>query len=265
MAFDIRINGEHAKLVLSGDVDLQTTADLKADIQTLGGITHFEIDASNVTYIDSSGVAILLLARQYCAQNRITLSLPVISIAVKRVLEVARLDQLLPIGQIVGSTDSGVMGLGVDAAPIADDSDLVSELLASPLPGETNPPLDHAPLDHASIEDASIEDRMVDGFANETDTNTNIETDTGSWANLVDAPVDAPVDAVRVDAGQGAAAFQDDEINFTPIASDAAQVIIDDAGNGSGGDSGGDFGDDSGGDSADDARIISEITPGNFS
>lgn len=110
---------------------------------------------------------------------------------------------------------------------------------------------------------------MVDGFANETDTNTNIETDTGSWANLVDAPVDAPVDAVRVDAGQDAAAFQDDEINFTPIAPDAAQVIIDDAGNGSGGDSGGDFGDDSGGDSggdsADDARIISEITPGNFS
>lgn len=132
MAFDIRVAGEHAKIVLSGDVDLQTTSDLKTEIIKISGVTNLEIDASSVTYIDSSGVAVLLLARQHCQQNNVTLSLPIISGAVNRVLEIAKLDRILPIGQVVDSTaDAGVMGLGDgnDAPPAADD-DLVSELLA---------------------------------------------------------------------------------------------------------------------------------------
>jgi len=130
MAFDIHTNGDHAKLVLSGDVDLQTTADLKNDIVNLHGITHFEIDAGDVSYIDSSGVAVLLLARQHCQQNDIRLALPVISVAVKRVLEVARLDQLLPIAEVVEMADSGVMGLGAEATALPDD-EIVSALMSS--------------------------------------------------------------------------------------------------------------------------------------
>jgi anti-sigma B factor antagonist len=130
MAFDIHTNGDHAKLVLSGDVDLQTTADLKNDIVKLHGITHFEIDAGDVSYIDSSGVAVLLLARQHCQQNNIRLALPVISVAVKRVLEVARLDQLLPIAEVVEMADSGVMGLGAEATALPDD-EIVSALMSS--------------------------------------------------------------------------------------------------------------------------------------
>lgn len=145
MAFDIRVTGEHAKIVLSGDVDLQTTSDLKTEIIKINGVTNLEIDASSVTYIDSSGVAVLLLARQHCQQNNVALSLPIISGAVNRVLEIAKLDRILPIGQIVDSTaDAGVMGLGDGAenAPPADD-DLVSELLAeapaAPAPSEAAP------------------------------------------------------------------------------------------------------------------------------
>ena len=131
MSFDIRINGEYAKVVLSGDVDLQTTADLKSEIQNINGVTRLEIDAANVTYIDSSGIAVLLLARQHCTQNNIALSLPTISDAVNRVLQIAKLDTMLPIGQVVNSADTGLMGLGggEDAAP-ADDDDLVNELLS---------------------------------------------------------------------------------------------------------------------------------------
>ena len=131
MAFDVRLSGEHAKVVLSGDVDLQTTADLKSEIQNISGVTRLEIDAANVTYIDSSGIAVLLLARQHCTQNNIALSLPTISDAVNRVLQIAKLDTMLPIGQVVNSADTGLMGLGggEDTAP-ADDDDLVNELLS---------------------------------------------------------------------------------------------------------------------------------------
>ena len=116
---------------IGNNADLQTTADLKSEIQNISGVTRLEIDAANVTYIDSSGIAVLLLARQHCTQNNIALSLPTISDAVNRVLQIAKLDTMLPIGQVVNSADTGLMGLGggKDAAP-ADDDDLVNELLS---------------------------------------------------------------------------------------------------------------------------------------
>ena len=131
MAFDVRKSGDHAKIILSGDVDLQTTADLKSEIQNITDARQLDIDASQVTYIDSSGVAVLLLARQHCSQNNITLSLSSISDAVNRVLQIAKLDAMLPIGEVVNTADSGVMGLGTaDASPATNDDDLVNELLA---------------------------------------------------------------------------------------------------------------------------------------
>ena len=148
MAFDVRQSGEHAKVVLSGDVDLQTTADLKSEIQNISGVTRLEIDAANVTYIDSSGIAVLLLARQHCTQNNIALSLPTISDAVNRVLQIAKLDTMLPIGQVVNSADTGLMGLGGgdDAAP-ADDDDLVNELLSGDDDSVIDPPAASADAD----------------------------------------------------------------------------------------------------------------------
>ena len=149
MAFDIRLSGDHAKVVLSGDVDLQTTADLKSEIQNINGVVRLEIDAANVTYIDSSGIAVLLLARQHCSQNNIALSLPTISDAVNRVLQIAKLDTMLPIGQVVNSADTGLMGLGGgdDAAP-ADDDDLVNELLSGDDDFVIDPPAASADADN---------------------------------------------------------------------------------------------------------------------
>ena len=133
MAFDVRVSGEHARVILSGDVDLQTTSDLKTEITKISGVSQLEIDASSVTYIDSSGVAVLLMARQFCAQQNIALSLPSISAAVHRVLEIAKLDKILPIGQVVNSTDSGLSSMGIGQAesdaPVVSDDDLAAELL----------------------------------------------------------------------------------------------------------------------------------------
>ena len=133
MAFDVRVSGEHARVILSGDVDLQTTSDLKTEITKITGVSQLEIDASSVTYIDSSGVAVLLMARQFCAQQNIALSLPSISAAVHRVLEIAKLDKILPIGQVVNSADSGLSSMGIGQAesdaPVVSDDDLAAELL----------------------------------------------------------------------------------------------------------------------------------------
>ena len=157
MAFDIRISGDHARVILSGDVDLQTTSDLKTEITKISGVQQLEIDASSVTYIDSSGVAVLLMARQFCAQQNIQLSLPSISSAVHRVLEIAKLDQILPIGQIVSSSDSGVMGVSEaqNEAPAVSDDDLAAELLGG---APAAPAAPQAPADTSSDAEASSSD-----------------------------------------------------------------------------------------------------------
>ena len=91
MAFDVRISGEHARVILSGDVDLQTTSDLKAEITKITGVTALEIDASAVTYIDSSGVAVLIEANQKAQELSKEFSLK-LSDAVLSVLKMAKLD-----------------------------------------------------------------------------------------------------------------------------------------------------------------------------
>ena len=156
MAFDVRISGEHARVILSGDVDLQTTSDLKTEITKIVGVKNLEIDASSVTYIDSSGVAVLLMARQFCAQQNIALTLPSISAAVHRVLEIAKLDQILPIGQVVSSSDSGFMGVGAVAQEetTVSDDELAAELLGGIAPAPAATPAPAAPQEPASQEPA---------------------------------------------------------------------------------------------------------------
>lgn len=168
MAFDVRISGEHARVILSGDVDLQTTSDLKTEITKITGVTTLEIDASAVTYIDSSGVAVLLMARQYCAQQNIAISLPSVSAAVHRVLEIAKLDKILPIGQIVSSSDSGVMGVSAsdDTASSVSDDDLAAELLgggdfASPSAPSPAPSSEPAPSAQTEDEAPASDDPVI--------------------------------------------------------------------------------------------------------
>ena len=193
MAFDVRVSGEHAKVVLSGDVDLQTTADLKGEIQNIAGVTRLEIDAANVTYIDSSGIAVLLLARQHCTQNNIALSLPTISDAVNRVLQIAKLDTMLPIGQVVTSEDTGLMGLGGadDASAPADDDDLVNSLLSDGDDFAIDPPM-------AADAGAGDDDAMSSGDFAGLDVG-NVDFNEPAEAPAVDAGGDE--DAPVIDSG----------------------------------------------------------------
>jgi anti-anti-sigma factor len=139
--FDIMIDGEKARLILSGDVDLQTTADLKQDIAALNGITHLEVQAGQVSYIDSSGVAVLLYARQLCGQRNVGFAITVVSQALFRVLELAHLHTILPIGQVVDGPDMPVDEAAFLAVPSSDDGGLY-DLIS--FDAEPEPPLDLA-------------------------------------------------------------------------------------------------------------------------
>ena len=192
MAFDIRVSGEHAKVVLSGDVDLQTTADLKSEIQSVTDVTRLEIEAANVTYIDSSGVAVLLLARQHCAQNNITMSMPAVSEAVHRVLQIAKLDAMLPIGEVVAAADTGLMGLGVaeGAEAPADDDDLVNALLAEDAvdPGMADSGMGDPAADHGG---AGVGESGFEGLdISAVDFTEPAETTTDASADADDAGAD---------------------------------------------------------------------------
>ena len=123
--YQITVEGDQAVLILSGEVDLQTTADLKNEISELSGISALDIIASSVSYIDSSGVAVLLMTRQHCLASNIELTISVVSEPVFRVLEIAKLDKLLPIGQVVEIDRSAVDNFGValvDSSMSLDDN-----------------------------------------------------------------------------------------------------------------------------------------------
>lgn len=139
--YQITVEGDKASLVLSGDVDLQTTADLKNEISELSGISALDIVASSVTYIDSSGVAVLLMTRQHCLASHIELSISAVSEPVFRVLEIAKLDKLLPIGQVVEIDTTAVDNFGVslvNKAP-ADVDDTAADSGDTPDGGDFKP------------------------------------------------------------------------------------------------------------------------------
>ena len=123
--YQITVEGDQAVLILSGEVDLQTTADLKNEISELSGISALDIIASSVSYIDSSGVAVLLMTRQHCLASNIELTISVVSEPVFRVLEIAKLDKLSAYGQVVEIDRSAVDNFGValvDSSMSLDDN-----------------------------------------------------------------------------------------------------------------------------------------------
>lgn len=122
MAHSVNINQDTATLTLSGEIDLQVSGDIKSEIERLSDVTRLDIDASEVSYIDSSGVAVLILARQFCAQNNMTLELPSISEAVHRVLQIAKLDVMLPIGKVVSAPQAEEFSFGDGSDTFGDDS-----------------------------------------------------------------------------------------------------------------------------------------------
>ena len=97
MAYDIRVSDDFAKIILSGDVDLQTTADLKTEILKITDVAQLEIEAGSVTYIDSSGVACLIMAYKQLAAAGAKVRLVNPAAALMNVLKILKFDSLFSI------------------------------------------------------------------------------------------------------------------------------------------------------------------------
>ena len=121
MAFQFkRDKNEIIYLTIAGDIDLEVTPDIKSQlVGKLVGARGLTIDAANVSYLDSSGVSILIIAMQSCKQMGIALTIAKISDEAVRVLQLAKLDKILPIEAITGPSQL----VGVDVFSPASGSD----------------------------------------------------------------------------------------------------------------------------------------------
>ena len=134
MAFQFKRDRNNSiDLLISGDIDIQVTPDIKTQLAgQLDGARGLTINAANVSYLDSSGVSILIIAMQSCKQMGIPLSIAKISEEAVRVLQLAKLDKILPIEAITGP--SQLVGVDVFSPAGADDNaiaDAVSEYAGS--------------------------------------------------------------------------------------------------------------------------------------
>lgn len=85
-------------VALEGEIDLEQAGTVRrALLDALKKGRNVLVDLSQVTYIDSSGIASLVEGLQVARKAKIDLALVSVSQRVRRVLELARLDKVFPI------------------------------------------------------------------------------------------------------------------------------------------------------------------------
>ena len=86
-------DGDVATVVVAGDVDSESVSELIAisDAQLVEGTTGLRLDLTDTTFVDSSGLVVLLDLRAAGAERDIGLTLVRPSQAVQRILELSEL------------------------------------------------------------------------------------------------------------------------------------------------------------------------------
>ena len=98
MGYEVRTEGDTIIVVLSGDVDLDSSPKVRSVLlESVGNKSGVLVEMSAVSYIDSSGVASLVEAYQSARRGSTPFALVAVSEAAMRVLELARLDQVFSI------------------------------------------------------------------------------------------------------------------------------------------------------------------------
>jgi len=96
---------------LKGDVDMNTSPDVRSSLGAAfkqGGAKALFIDLSGVRYMDSSGIATLVEALQYCMKQGMRLRLVRLSPPVRDVFELARLASVFEVFPSVGEASQGL-------------------------------------------------------------------------------------------------------------------------------------------------------------
>ena len=136
-------------LILSGEVDLDNSSKAREMMLSIVEKNQdINIDLSKVEYIDSSGVAVLVEAMQLTQRTGKKFSVVNVSSQVMAVLELAHLDKILPISNVMSS-----------------DNDI--EVEDNPFSGQDNP---FASSGDEQVEDSSPSDESE---INESETPSN--------------------------------------------------------------------------------------------
>lgn len=82
-------------VTISGEIDIATCRAMRDALATGPGTAHLEVDLSAVTFMDASGIGVLLAARQQAMDAGGSLILRAPSRAVRRLTGVLGLDEVL--------------------------------------------------------------------------------------------------------------------------------------------------------------------------
>lgn len=95
------VHGDRVTLTLQGDIDMGSSARFESGLRdALGGGLSVELDMSGVSFMDSTGLRTLMLARAGCSVGQtITISTP--SRPVQRLLEITGLIDILAVNRVL--------------------------------------------------------------------------------------------------------------------------------------------------------------------
>ena len=103
-------NPPSAGVVLDGEMDIATCPAIRRFLMAAisGGDVHLAVDVSGVAFIDASGIGVLVAAANRARQAGGGLSLLAPSPQVRRLLDVLRLDAVLPAAErLAGPSGAG--------------------------------------------------------------------------------------------------------------------------------------------------------------
>jgi anti-anti-sigma factor len=117
MAATVVSNPPSAAVVLDGEIDISTCPAIRRFLMAAisGGDVHLAVDMSGVTFIDASGIGVLVAAANRARQAGGGLSLLAPSPQVRRLLDVLHLDAILPAAERL--TGPSVPAAPPDASP----------------------------------------------------------------------------------------------------------------------------------------------------
>ena len=109
MAAIVVSNPLSAAVVLDGEIDISTCPDVRRLLMAAisGGNVHLAVDMSGVPFIDADGIGVLVAAANRARQAGGGLSLLAPSPQVRRLLDVFRLDAILPMAERLGGPVAG--------------------------------------------------------------------------------------------------------------------------------------------------------------
>ena len=100
LALDLSRAGDRAVLAVRGEIDLETSPQLWSGIQEHmpgSGPGGLWVDLSDVDYIDSSGIAVLVQGHKHASRSRKVFGLQSPSRTVRNLIELAQLHKLFRI------------------------------------------------------------------------------------------------------------------------------------------------------------------------